>query len=91
MAITKKVNIAEFKAHMGVYLNRVRKGQEVILKDRNTEIAKISPVTAASKTSLKISRATRSVKEFDEFVAPKLSLKEFDSLQILKELRADKK
>ncbi len=91
MAIIKKVNIAEFKAHMGVHLKRVRGGEEVILKDRNMEIAKISPVTNEVKTPFKITRAKRSPKEFDAFVSPQLNLGGLDSLQLLKELRADKK
>ena len=91
MAMVKKVNIAEFKAHMGAYLKRVRGGEEVILKDRNMEIAKISPITSGSKSSLKISRAKRSIKEFDTYVPPLLNLSGFNSLQLLRELREDKK
>jgi hypothetical protein len=91
MAIPKKVNIAEFKAHMGVYLKRVKEGEEVILKDRNLEVARISPISNATPFSLEILPAKRSVKEFDDFIPVKVDLGGLDSLQLLKESREEKK
>jgi prevent-host-death family protein len=38
------VNIAELKNHLSSFLNRVRRGEEVIIKDRNTPIARIVPL-----------------------------------------------
>lgn len=40
----KSVNIAELKNRLSVYLNEVRAGQEVLVRDRNTPIARIVPI-----------------------------------------------
>jgi prevent-host-death family protein len=40
----KTVNIAELKNRLSVYLNEVRAGQEVVIRDRNTPIARIVPI-----------------------------------------------
>ena len=41
----KTVNIAELKNRLSVYLNQVRAGQEILVRDRNTPIARIVPIT----------------------------------------------
>jgi prevent-host-death family protein len=40
----KTVNIAELKNRLSVYLNKVRAGQEFLVRDRNTPIARIVPI-----------------------------------------------
>ena len=40
----KTVNIAELKNRLTVYLNEVRAGHEVLVRDRNTPIARIVPI-----------------------------------------------
>ena len=40
----KAVNIAELKDRLSFYLNKVRAGQEVLVRDRNTPIARIVPI-----------------------------------------------
>jgi prevent-host-death family protein len=40
----KTVNIAELKNRLSVYLNEVRAGHEVLVRDRNTPIARIVPI-----------------------------------------------
>ena len=40
------VNIAELKNRLSHYLDDVRRGEEVVIKDRNTPIAKIVPLAA---------------------------------------------
>ena len=40
----KTVNIAELKNRLSVYLNEVRAGREVVVRDRNTPIARIVPI-----------------------------------------------
>ena len=40
----KIVNIAELKNQLSVYLSEVRKGHEVVVRDRNTPIARIVPI-----------------------------------------------
>jgi prevent-host-death family protein len=41
----RTVNIAELKNRLSVYLNEVRAGQEVLVRDRNTPIARIVPIS----------------------------------------------
>ena len=40
----KTVNIAELKNRLSLYLNEVRAGHEVLVRDRNTPIARIVPI-----------------------------------------------
>jgi len=39
----KTVNVAELKNRLSAYLQLVREGEEVIVKDRNQPVARISP------------------------------------------------
>jgi prevent-host-death family protein len=41
------VNIADLKNQLSTYLNRVRAGEEIVIKDRNLPIAKIVPLLLA--------------------------------------------
>ena len=43
----KTVNVAELKNRLSTYLQLVRDGEEVIVKDRNTPVARILPYGAA--------------------------------------------
>lgn len=40
----RSVNIAELKNRLSEYLHQVREGEEIIVRDRNRPIAKISPL-----------------------------------------------
>lgn len=40
----RSANIAELKNHLSSYLNYVRAGEEVVIRDRNRPIAKIVPL-----------------------------------------------
>jgi len=40
----KTVNIAELKNRLSVYLNEVKAGREIVIRDRNTPIARIVPI-----------------------------------------------
>lgn len=40
----KTVHIAELKNRLSLYLNQVRAGHEVLVRDRNTPIARIVPI-----------------------------------------------
>jgi prevent-host-death family protein len=40
----RTVNIAELKNRLSTYLNEVRAGHEVLVRDRNTPIARIIPI-----------------------------------------------
>jgi prevent-host-death family protein len=44
----KAVNIAELKNRLSFYLNEVKSGHEVLVRDRNIPIARILPVTHES-------------------------------------------
>ena len=42
--MTKSVNIAELKNRLSVYLNEVRAGSEILIRDRDLPIARIIPL-----------------------------------------------
>jgi len=42
----RTVNIAELKSNLSAFLEQVRNGEELIIKDRNRPIARILPLTA---------------------------------------------
>lgn len=42
----RSVNIAELKNHLSTYLDRVREGEEIIVRDRRKPIAKIVPLAS---------------------------------------------
>lgn len=91
-AIRNGINIAEFKAHMGKYLKLVRQGKEVILKDRDFQIAKIVPIFEDESALVVDSLATNSVNALVKFTSPPIKkLADFDSLKILQDLREDKR
>jgi prevent-host-death family protein len=46
------VNIADLKNNLSAWLEQVRNGEELIVKDRNTPIARVMPLTAASGVDL---------------------------------------
>jgi prevent-host-death family protein len=43
----KTVNIAELKNNLSAYLQKVRAGEEIIIRDRNLPVAKIIPLNTA--------------------------------------------
>jgi prevent-host-death family protein len=43
----RSVNIADLKNNLSRYLNKVRDGEEVLIRDRNRPIAKIVPLAQA--------------------------------------------
>ena len=40
----KSVNIAELKDRLSYYLNEVKAGKEIVIRDRNTPIARVVPI-----------------------------------------------
>jgi prevent-host-death family protein len=44
----RTVNIGELKNQLSAYLQYVRNGEEVVVKDRNTPVARILPIGADS-------------------------------------------
>jgi prevent-host-death family protein len=45
----RTVNVAKLKNQLSAYLRYVRKGEQVLIKDRNTPVAKIVPVDLAQE------------------------------------------
>ena len=46
----RSVNIGELKNQLSAYLQFVRNGEEIIVRDRNTPVARILPIRADSLT-----------------------------------------
>ncbi|MBI1874224.1 MAG: type II toxin-antitoxin system prevent-host-death family antitoxin [Acidobacteria bacterium] len=44
--MAKSVNIAELKNRLSLYLTSVREGQEILVRDRHTPVARIVPIGA---------------------------------------------
>jgi prevent-host-death family protein len=62
-----KVGIAELKAHLSEYIRAAQKGKEVIIKDRETPVAKLMPLEPAHKF-LRVIPATRSMAEVERLL-----------------------
>jgi prevent-host-death family protein len=64
-----KVGIAEFKAHLSEYVRAAQKGKEIVIKDRDTPVAKLVPVDGLHKAPFPgIIRPTRSMEEVDRML-----------------------
>ena len=64
-----KVKIAEFKTHLSSYLAKVKKGEEVVVTERETPIAKILPFSKLEE-KLTIIPAKRSPKFLKKLKIP---------------------
>ena len=62
-----EVKIAELKSQLSQYLRLVRNGAEIVIKDRETPIARIVPYDDRPKR-LTIRPATGSLKDLDKLV-----------------------
>jgi prevent-host-death family protein len=61
-----KVGIAELKAHLSEYVRAAQKGKEVVIKDRETEVAKIVPIRER-KLPFQVIPASRPSMGIDDF------------------------
>jgi prevent-host-death family protein len=79
----KSVNIAELKKRLSVYLNEVKAGEEILVRDRNQPIARIVPLARsraedgellalASQGKLRLGEG-RFEESFWEMAAPRVS------------------
>jgi len=59
-----KVGIAEFKAHLSEYVRAAQKGKEIIIKDRDTPVARLVPIDGLRTAPPPIRLAKRSWAEF---------------------------
>jgi len=67
-SMKSKVGIAEFKAHLSEYVRAAQKGKEIIIKDRDTPVAKLVPIDGLRTAPPAIIRATRSMAEFERMI-----------------------
>src|SRR5512132_3717954 len=50
--VVKSVNIAELKNGLSVYLNEVKAGEEILVRDRNQPVARIVPLARSMDEEL---------------------------------------
>jgi len=90
--VKTEVKIAELKGKLSEYLRSVRRGNEIVIKDRETPIARIVPYESSPKR-LNVRHATMSLKDADKLIAslprPK-GLKPGDADRALKWVRRDR-
>ena len=65
--VQKDVRIAGLKAHLSEYVRAAQKGQEILIKDRETPVARLVPVTDPRRSlqiipAKKRSRGTRDMR-----------------------------
>ncbi len=65
-----RLNIHEAKTHLSRYLNRLLKGETIILCKRNVPIAEIRPLTQPSKTPRPIGMYKGKVEILESFFEP---------------------
>jgi prevent-host-death family protein len=51
------VNIAELKARLSAYLQRVRAGEEIVIRDRNLPVAKLVPLLSSDVSTEELALA----------------------------------
>lgn len=66
--MTKSVGVHEAKTHLSRLLERVRRGEEVVITRRGEEVARLVPARAASARSFGVDEGRFSVP--DDFDAP---------------------
>jgi len=62
-----KVGIAELKAHLSDYVRAAQKGREIVIKDRNTPVAKLAPLEPVGRL-LRVIPATRPMAEVERML-----------------------
>lgn len=74
--MTSEVKIADFKSRLSEHLRSVRRGNEIVIKDRQTPIARVVPYEAPANRLL-TRPAAKSFKEVEEMLAarPKKKIK----------------
>lgn len=83
----KSVKIAEFKNRLSAYLRQVRQGEKLIVTDRETPVATVSPA-AANEPRITIDRPRRDPATLAKLRFP--PLKDIDSLEILRQERGSR-
>lgn len=88
--MTKEVRVAEFKSRLSEHLRMVRRGHEIIVKDRDTPIARV--IRYEQEKPFITIKPTKSWKEVAKLLAklkPIPGLKPSDVEQAIRETKAD--
>ncbi len=99
MAKSSAVRIGDLKNNLSAHLQRVRQGEEILVCDRDTPIARIVPLTRAedfteheqalaAEGKLRLPRVSPTKKAWDAF--SKLPAPEVTADRVLEALRADR-
>ncbi len=83
----KSVKIAQFKAELGKFLRFVRQGEEVVVLDRSTPIARVLPFETKDNNDLEIEEPLESSKSVFEISLDPVRGIKTDSLRFLAEER----
>lgn len=85
-----EIRIAEFKSKLSRYLRSVQAGNEILIKDRNTPVARLVPPDSPRRHLQAVS-PSRSLEEIDRlpFIKPK-SLKKGDLDRALRWVRRER-
>lgn len=83
--VMTEANIATLKAKLSHYLHRVRRGEEVLVLDRHTPIAKVVP--SQSQENLKVIEAKEPPSMLKKLKYASLKNKKIDSTRLLREDR----
>lgn len=94
----RTVNIGELKNQLSAYLQYVRKGEEVIVKDRNKPVARILPFESESLSDVEARlvaegrlKLPEKKMDWDEFFAlPKANVSREVAIRALIESRGDR-
>jgi prevent-host-death family protein len=85
MRTKKTVRIAELKTHLSAYLRAARRGQEIVIQDRDTPIARLVPMEedreepfVTIKPTISMEQAERMLKSRPK--GPVIPPAEFDAL-----------
>ncbi len=91
----RTVNIADLKNNLSRYLNEVKQGEEVLVRDRNTPVAKIVPIVAATEDEELLALAAKGLISLpadegfpkDFFTQPLPHVGDIDVVKMLREER----
>ena len=81
----KQVRIAELKSHLSQYLRAVRRGQTVVVLDRETPIAQIVPIEERPKITIR--KPARGAPPFNQIRWPAPLKTKIDIVDMLMEER----
>ena len=84
----RQTKVSELKAKLSTYLAEVRRGETIIVCDRNTPIARIVPVEDGVD-DFKVDEATRPWTDVKKIKGVRPS-KPIDSDKLLREMRGDR-